>query len=130
MSTSPSWQLLSSINLEQGQGELLGRMLSSPCLNEPDGNGAPQPRGLEVRLGRSLVGFRPLSPSLGFKCIRALDIDRTGCSGRLACPLPLICPAHLALGEHFPGIGSRRFVLRDLGTGPTFMAGEAETRLY
>lgn len=34
------------------------------------------------------------------------------------------------LGKHFPGIGSCWLVLRDLGTGPGFTDGEAETRLY
>ena len=32
--------------------------------------------------------------------------------------------------KHFPGIGSRWSILRDLGTEPCFTDGEAETWLY
>lgn len=56
----PSWQLLFSINLDQGQGELLCQILSPPCLNEPNGDGMPRLSGLEIRLGKSPVAFRPL----------------------------------------------------------------------
>uniref|UniRef100_A0AAA9SU57 SH3 domain containing GRB2 like 3, endophilin A3 n=4 Tax=Bos TaxID=9903 RepID=A0AAA9SU57_BOVIN len=38
--------------------------------------------------------------------------------------------AHLMLLKHFPGIGSRWSILRDLGTEPCFTDGEAETWLY